>query len=173
MGWDGGFNALFKWKIVPCSTTHRYICQRKTTTTKPRTKTASISTVKVFTSSYTIVSTAAIVNNGNLSDTSLVGYAMIGVGAIIVLVICGIIYIKYYRNTKPTTDNVHKRNSGSEEDDDPVVVENVLYGTSAEPIQDLYEEADNASTDNGQNETEDNSRGDPSEDVYTQVEKQK
>nr|XP_026695896.1 uncharacterized protein LOC108950878 isoform X2 [Ciona intestinalis] len=97
---------------------------------------------------------------------------MIGVGAIVVLVICGIIYIKYYRNNKPTTDNVNKRKSGSEEDDGPVVVDNVLYGTSAEPIQDLYEEADNASTDNGQNETDDNSRDEPSGDVYAQVVKQ-
>nr|XP_026695488.1 uncharacterized protein LOC108950714 isoform X2 [Ciona intestinalis] len=75
-----------------------------------------------------------------MSDTSVIGYAMIGVGAIVVLVICGIIYIKCYRNNKPTTYNVDERNSGSEEG--PVVVDNVLYGTSAEPIQDLYEEAD-------------------------------
>ncbi|XP_078494176.1 uncharacterized protein LOC108950714 [Ciona intestinalis] len=132
---------------------------------------------------------------------------MIGVGAIVVLVICGIIYIKYYRNNKPTTDDVNKRNSGSEEGEGPVVVDNVLYGTSAEPIQDLYEEADevnpvysctdatasyvvpnvefhaeaavydctpdNASTDNGQNETNDNSRKDPSKDIYAQVVKKK
>ncbi|XP_078493925.1 uncharacterized protein LOC144749335 [Ciona intestinalis] len=140
-----------------------------------------------------------------MSDTSVVGYAMIGVGAIVVLVICGIIYVKYYRNNTPTTYDVDERNSGSEEG--PVVVDNVLYGTSAEPIQDLYKEADkvdpvyscadasasyvvpnvefhaeaavydctpdNASTDNGQNETNDNSRKDPSEDVYAQVVKQK
>ncbi|XP_078493940.1 uncharacterized protein LOC144749348 [Ciona intestinalis] len=116
-------------------------------------------------------------------------------------------HISSYRNNKPTTDDVNKRNSGSEEDNDPVVVDNVLYGTSAEPIQDLYEEADkvdpvyscadasasyvvpnvefhaeaavydctpdNASTDNGQNETNDNSREDPIEDVYAQVVKKK
>nr|XP_002123018.2 uncharacterized protein LOC100177762 [Ciona intestinalis] len=68
---------------------------------------------------------------------------MIGVGAIVVIVICGIIYIKYYRNNRlTTTDDVNKRNFSSEEGESPVVVDNILYGTSAEPIQDLYEEAD-------------------------------
>ncbi|XP_078493946.1 uncharacterized protein LOC100177762 [Ciona intestinalis] len=47
-----------------------------------------------------------------------------------------------YRNNKPTTDDVNGRNSSSEEGNSPVVVDNVLYGTSAEPIQDLYEKAD-------------------------------
>nr|XP_026695830.1 uncharacterized protein LOC113475633 isoform X2 [Ciona intestinalis] len=67
---------------------------------------------------------------------------MIGVGATVVLVICGIIYIKYCRNNKPTTYDVNKRNSGSEEGNSPVMVDTVLSGTSAEPIQDLSEKAD-------------------------------
>nr|XP_026695369.1 chondrolectin-like isoform X2 [Ciona intestinalis] len=33
MGYHAALNVLFKWKIEPCSATHRYICQKNTTTT--------------------------------------------------------------------------------------------------------------------------------------------
>ncbi|XP_078493868.1 C-type lectin domain family 4 member E-like isoform X2 [Ciona intestinalis] len=92
MGWHARLIDDFKWKSVFCNEVHHYICQKinevtTIATTSKRQITIQTSTIETSTKATT-----------RKSGTSVVVYAMIGVGAIvIVIVICGIIYIKYQR----------------------------------------------------------------------------
>ncbi|XP_078494042.1 uncharacterized protein LOC144749547 [Ciona intestinalis] len=56
MGFHAVLNVLFKWKIEQCSSTHRYICQRNTTTilgTTTKIRSTTITTERSFTSAET------------------------------------------------------------------------------------------------------------------------
>nr|XP_026695575.1 macrophage mannose receptor 1-like [Ciona intestinalis] len=125
MGWHARLIDGFKWKSVFCNEIHHYICQKnnKTTTiatTSKRQITVQPSTIETSTKATT-----------HKSGTSVIGYAMISVGAIVVIVICGTIYIKYQRCNRNTARN----NSFSNEDDGRVVRDNVVYGRAPEHVQ--------------------------------------
>ncbi|XP_078494050.1 uncharacterized protein LOC113475657 [Ciona intestinalis] len=131
MGWEGGLNVLFKWKIVQCWKIHRYICQRAAPTTVPPTTTEITTIAETTTIQETTTTTIK-----TTTTTNFIIYVVIGIGAIVVILIIGIIYIKFFRK---------KQDSNEAE-----MRENVLYGitnhaSTLDTNQSVYETADTVS----------------------------
>nr|XP_002129053.1 uncharacterized protein LOC100179792 [Ciona intestinalis] len=133
MGWDGAFDESFKWKIVRCGDTHRFICQKTVKTTTEAT--TEVQTTTNSERGYT--ETTSGIEHKETSGSSAGLYAATSVGAVIVIVLCGVICIKYYRNKSPASD-VTVTYAVPNEDYTPASVNNVLYETSGETSQDIY-----------------------------------